>query len=111
MELSWTDSANFKPSTYSTEVYASDTNDRSAAVLLDTTKKAAVFTDPIVEGGTVSKYYWVRHIALVPPQTGSQVGLKRITSAYEPLSATGGVLGTSGDIRSQTCNLSFSQVE
>ncbi|REK53198.1 MAG: hypothetical protein DWQ49_12140, partial [Bacteroidetes bacterium] len=108
VELSWTDSANFKPSTYSTEVYASDTNDRSAAVLLDTTK-AAVFTDPIVEGGTVSKYYWVRHIALVPPQTGSQVGLKRITSPFEPLSATGGVLGTSGDIRSQTVNLSFSQ--
>ena len=30
VQLSWTNSANFKLSTYSTEVYASDTNDRSA---------------------------------------------------------------------------------
>ena len=47
--------------------------------ILDT--KASVYTDPVVEG-VVSKYYWVRHTALVPPQTGSQVGLKTITSPF-----------------------------
>lgn len=107
VQLSWTNSANFKLSTYSTEVYASDTNDRSAAVLLDTTK-ASVYTDPVVEGGNTSKYYWVRHTALVPPQTGSQVGLKTITSPFEPLSETGGILGTAGDIRAQLVNLTVS---
>lgn len=108
IQLSWTNSANFKPASYSTQIWSSDDNDRANATLLDTTK-ASSYIDSIVEGGSNTKYYWVRHVALVPPQTGTQTGLKEIFSVYEPSSETAGVQGTSGDIRAQRVDLTLTQ--
>ena len=104
IELTWTNSSNFNAATYTTEVWASLTNNRSSAVLLGTTK-AARYVDSIPEDGILNKYYWVRHVVTVPPQTGSQIGMKEIFSAYEPSNENNGELGSINDGRNINLDL------
>lgn len=104
IELTWTNSSNFNAATYTTEVWASLTNNRSSAVLLGTTK-ASRYVDSIPENGILNKYYWVRHVVTVPPQTGSQIGMKEIFSVYEPSGDFAGELGSINDGRNITLDL------
>ena len=98
IEISWQNSTTFKAAYYSTEIWGSTSNNRNEATLLGTTK-AQRYIDAIPDQGLLNKFYWVRHVATVPPQTGSQVGFKQIFSSYEPLNSTDGVLGTIDDGR------------
>ena len=86
INLAWTNSATFNLATHSTEVWASGTNDRTAATLIYTTQ-AVSLSDIIVEQTQVTKYYWIRHTVV------AQNGLV-VPSAYFPTSSTGGVAGS-----------------
>ena len=108
IQLTITNSNNFNPASHSTQIWASSDNDRSNAVLLDTTKTTS-YIDPIIEGGGASKYYWVRHVASVVSQAGSQTGPREIFSDFHPTSSTGGQLGVAADTRAQRVDLTFSQ--
>lgn len=108
IQLTITNSNNFNPASHSTQIWASSDNDRSNAVLLDTTKTTS-YIDPIIEGGGGSKYYWVRHVASVVSQAGSQTGPREIFSDFHPTSSTGGQLGVAADSRAQRVDLTFSQ--
>ena len=104
IELTWANSSNFKAATYSTQIWGNTTNNRNSAVLLATTK-ASRYVDSIPDGGVLNKYYWVRHVVTVPPQTGSQVGMKEIFSAYEPSNPLNGALGSINDGRNINLDL------
>jgi len=104
IELTWTNSTNFNGATYATEVWGGTSNNRNLASLLGITKSQR-FVDNIVEEGFLSKFYWVRHVVLVPPQTGSQVGMKEIFSAYEPSGQFTGAQGGVSDGRNITLDL------
>ena len=86
INLAWTNSATFNTATHSTEVWASSTNDRTAATLIYTTQ-AVSLSDIIVEQTQITKYYWIRHTVV------AQNGLV-IPSAYFPTSSTGGIAGS-----------------
>jgi len=98
IQLTWENSTTFKAASYSTQIWGGTENDRDEAVLLGTTK-AQRYIDAIPDQGLLNKYYWVRHVVTVPPQTGSQVGFKEIFSAYERSNPVDGVLGTIDDGR------------
>ena len=104
IELTWTNSSNFKAATYSTQVWGGTTNNRNSAVLLGNTK-AERFVDSIPDNGILNKYYWIRHVVTAPPQTGSQIGMKEIFSAYEPSNEYNGELGSINDGRNINLDL------
>ena len=94
IELSWTQSTDFNAATYAVQIWRSDDNDRSNAVLVGTSKGDR-YTDQITAEGRTVRYYWVRYAVAVPPQTTTQSGLREIFSDYNPASETGGVEGIS----------------
>ena len=95
--LNWTNSSKFNPSTYTVQIYrtAADPhgNDRTNSVLVGTSK-GTQFTDPIVEAGANTFYYWIRYAVNVPQQRTSGVAPREIFSAYHPVSSTAGKSST-----------------
>jgi hypothetical protein len=88
--ITWTNGDKFKEETDSTEVYASNDNNRSNATLIATVDNAESYAYTTAIAGT--KYYWVRH------KRKSRVKSFTTRSAFFPVSATGGSTGTSTSI-------------
>ena len=88
--ITWTNGDKFKEETDSTEVYASNDNNRSNATLIATVDNAESYAYTTAIAGT--KYYWVRH------KRKSKIKSFTTRSAFFPVSATGGSTGTSTSI-------------
>ena len=91
--LNWTNSSSFDPATYTVQIFRTADNphgnDRTNSVLIGTSK-GTQFTDPIVEPGANTFYYWIRYAVNIPQQRTSGVAPREIFSAYHPTSSTGG---------------------
>ena len=98
--LNWANASNFDEATHSTQIWRSSDNDRANAELVATVE-GTTHTDPIVEGGSNTRFYWIRHVII--SQTTGTSGTKNVKtfSAYHPTSETGGVTGTSEDNRGE----------
>ena len=84
--VTWNNSANFKQSTHTTELYASATPDFNDAYLLAITK-ANSYIDIITEQVLVTKYFWVRHLVFTADN-------RQLTSEYQPSNLVSGVIGS-----------------
>ena len=84
--VTWNNSANFKQSTHTTELYASATPDFNDAYLLAITK-ANSYIDIITEQVLVTKYFWVRHSVFTADN-------RQLTSEYQPSNLVSGVIGS-----------------
>lgn len=93
ISLTWENSEDFNPAAQDIQIFASDTNDRSVAELIATTKgnTYTMFVDvnPAIE--YKAKYFWIRTVGLVKSTTTLRDIL--LFSDFEPLSATEGVEG------------------
>ena len=86
IDLTWNNSSTFSFVTHNTEVWSSNTNDRTAASLIYTTQ-ATTMSHIISEQSEVTKYYWVKHTVI------TSSGLV-VASNYFPESSTGGIVGS-----------------
>ena len=98
IELNWTNPSNFNPSVYTVQIWRSATNNRAVAELIGTSK-SGVYIDTVIEGGSTTKYYWIRYTVLTTSQRTSGVAPREVFSAYHPTSATAGVSGISDGAR------------
>ena len=91
--LNWTNTSAFNPAFYTVQIWRSADdphgNDRTNAVMIGTSK-GTTFTDPIVEPGVTTYYYWIRYAVNIPQQRTSGVAPREIFSAYHPTGATAG---------------------
>ena len=73
--LNWTNADSFDRATYSTEIWASDDNNRQNASLVATTK-ANSYTYSVLDVGSVTKFFWVRHVVVRSRQHGTGVSFR-----------------------------------
>ena len=73
--LNWSNASNFDEATHTTQIWRSNDNDRANATLVATVE-GTTHTDPIVEGGSNDRFYWIRH-SIISQVTGTSVLLTR----------------------------------
>ena len=87
--LSWDNATNFNEPTDSTQIWVSDDNNRANATKVATLDDTVSFSYALAQGA--SKYFWIRHARRSTSVADNSI--KRLTSAYHPVEATGGVNG------------------
>ena len=99
--LTWSNASNFINSSDSTEIWASNDNNRSNAEKIGEADNETSFNHAL--GEEAAKYYWIRHKRVISKRRSKQK--TTIFSAYHPSGATSGVPGTAKSPAQITVNL------
>lgn len=99
--LTWSNASNFINSSDSTEIWASNDNNRSNAEKIGEADNETSFNHAL--GEEAAKYYWIRHKRVISKRRSKQK--TTIFSAYHPSGVTSGVPGTAKSPAQITVNL------
>ena len=110
IELTWSNSSKFNPSSFEVEVYRGTTDSLTHSnTKLIGTSKSDIYTDTIIGEGSQTLYYWIRYNVLVPNQRVDSKSFRQVFSAYHP--TTNGVVGISdGAVDATTINITNDNV-
>ena len=99
VELTWTNSSNFKRASHTVQIWRSNTTSFDDAELVGYSK-SDVFTDPVITGGQVTRYYWIRYSILQDSGSSNTGKPTEKFSPYSPLTTENGLAGTAEPVES-----------
>lgn len=97
--LSWTNASNFNRASHTTQIWRSTTSNFNDADLIGYSK-SDTFTDAVTDGGSLTRYYWIRY-SILQDSNSSKTGQPiENFSVYSPLEGESGLGGTALPVES-----------